>query len=185
MIAFHGSPVRFDRFDPAKIGSQWRNHGASGRGIYLTDSRDVATGYAVPGWRGGAAVRAQDDTGFVYEVEAPAAAYIDCDTLCDEQPEPAKSIFRNAVSVLHGPMARWWLHVLADAPNSRYYYSQVGKLLCFARKNGSPLEPVLAEAGYVGSKKRVEVWNGACEFCVFQTDRLRILSAQPHQRIAA
>lgn len=185
MIAFHGSPCLFDRFEAAKIGSQWRYGGAQGHGVYLAEDRDIAANYAVPGWRGGAAVRASNGRGYVYEIDAPDGEYIDTGIPCAEQPEPARSIFEKGFSSLKGPKAGYWRHVLDDAPNNTVYYSQVGKLLYFARKAGSPLEPILAAAGYIGCKGQVQVW-GSSEFAIFEPSVLRILSvAEQKERMAA
>lgn len=182
LIAWHGSPVLFDRFDAGKIGSQWKHGGAEGYGIYLTDRQEVAAGYAVPGWRGGAAVRAQNGFGYLYEVEAPTGEYIDNAELCADQPEPARSIFVNAMADLKGPMAGYWRFVLDSMDGA---YSQVGRLLCYSRKCGNALEPILLAAGYVGCKNRVEAWGGASEFVVFDPRCLTILSVAPQVEKAA
>jgi hypothetical protein len=174
MIAWHGSPVLFDRFDAAKIGSQWRHGGANGYGIYLTDDRAAAETFAAPAWLG------RDNKGFLYEVEAPDGEYVNCDWLCSDQPEPVRSILLDGINGLgDGPTSRFWKFVINDAPQMAGYYSQIGKLLYFSRLNGTPLEPGIAACGYVGCKKWRE---GGSEFAVFDPSDLRILSVAEHER---
>ncbi|MER9502446.1 hypothetical protein [Mesorhizobium sp. M0587] len=192
MIAFHGSPCLFQDFDPGKIGSQWRHGGSEGFGIYLTDDREVAARYALPGasmhvavpqpwygWHQKPTPNGKEEgtrgQGYVYKVEAPDGPFLDNDVLCSEHPQPARSIFEKGFSALkgRGPTRGYWLHVLADAQNNRAYYSQVGRLLFYCRKNGTPLEPMLAAAGYVGCKKQD---RGTNEFVCFDPRALRILS---------
>ncbi|TPM14015.1 hypothetical protein [Mesorhizobium sp. B2-3-6] len=188
MIAFHGSPCLFQHFNAGKIGSQWRYGGSEGFGIYLTDDRDVAARYALPGAEMHVAVpqpwygwhqnprpngkEAMEGVGYVYEVEIPEGRYIDNATLSAEQPEPARSIFEKGFSLLRGggPMRGYWLHVLEGAGDN-----QVGKLLHYCRKAGGPLEPMLAAAGYAGCKKRVKVWD-CNEFVIFDPKALHIVS---------
>jgi hypothetical protein len=45
---YHGSPHKFDRFDPAKIGTG-EGAQAYGHGLYLADNKDVAATYRNPG----------------------------------------------------------------------------------------------------------------------------------------
>jgi hypothetical protein len=200
MIAWHGSPMLFDAFEAEKIGSQWRHGGAEGFGIYLTDNRDIAGSYATPGWQdeqarelktaqiydnSGMVARPghpQGWRGYVYEIEAPDGPFIDNDLLCSEQDQPARSIFEQGFAELKGPQYRYWKHVLATAPENKHYYSQVGKLLSFCRKSGTPLEDRLVAAGYVGCKKRVRDWGGSNEFAIFDPSVLRIVSVSAFRR---
>ena len=175
MIAYHGSPVLFDRFDAGKIGSV-NDRGANGYGIYLTDHRGIAESYAAPKWKGPDYAK-----GFLYEVEVPDGEYLSCDWLCVDQPEPVRSVLLDGIDRLAGPRAGYWKFVINDAPQMTRYYSQIGRLLHFSRLNGTPLEPDLAACGYVGCKKWREDW-GVWEFVVFDPSDLRILSVAEHER---
>ena len=47
MVVYHGSPAKFSRFDPTKIGSG-EGHQAYGYGHYLAENPDVAKSYIAP-----------------------------------------------------------------------------------------------------------------------------------------
>ncbi|RWN19754.1 MAG: hypothetical protein EOR88_11570 [Mesorhizobium sp.] len=172
MIAWHGSPVLFDRFDAGKIGTQ-TDGGSQGYGMYVTDCRDIACSYAAPSWWH---VR----KGYVYEVEAPDGEYIDNSKFLDHQPEPVRAILHAAIEQLAGPMSGYWRFVIGSAPENAAYHSQIGVILSFSRKNGTPAEPVLAAAGYVGCINKMD--DRGHEFAVFDPDRLRIRSVTPHEQ---
>jgi hypothetical protein len=172
MIAWHGSPSRFERFDAAKIGTR-TDVGSQGRGVYVTDSREIACVYAAPSWW-------HISKGYVYEVDTPDGEYVDNAKLIDDQPEPARTILHDAIGRLAGPMSGYWRFVIAKAPENAPYYTQVGKILSFSRNNGTPAEPVLAAAGYVGCINQMNECGR--EFAVFDPDLLRILSVAPHER---
>lgn len=187
MIAFHGSPCLFDRFDAAKIGVPARPLwpvkpggvvGSEGWGIYLTNDRQYAATYAVQRWRYEIAPVSQGG-GYVYDVQAPDGVYIDNARLCSEQPEPARTILLEAISRFDDLQLRQkrWLKYRIDNATGQNHYSQIGVLLRAYRMAGSPLEPNLIAAGHVGCKRR---WDEETTvFTVFDPDRLQILSASP------
>lgn len=165
MIAWHGSPILFDRFDVSRIKTA-----SEGFGIYITERRNIASHYAAPGvWRKESDPRA----GYVYEVEAPDGEYIDNSKPLDDQPATARAILLDAVAMLSGSMSGWWRFVIANAPTEYPRYTQVGKTLYFARQNGTPVEPTLATAGYAGCKYVTDLAN---EFAIFDSGALRIIS---------
>lgn len=179
MIAFHGSPCLFDRFDASKLGSVCKHTGSEGSGMYVANSRYVASCYSAP---------PPYSTGFLYEVEAPDGVYIDNDKLCAEQPEPVRTLMLEAIErlTLSGPMSGYRKFRIDNAPTTPDVPSQVGQVLYYARKSGNSLEPVLAAQGYVGCMKRQEERGGYVEFAVFEPSVLRILSVAEHkERIAA
>ncbi|TGT35688.1 hypothetical protein [Mesorhizobium sp. M8A.F.Ca.ET.165.01.1.1] len=159
MIAWHGSPVLFDRFEPLKLGV--RRMGSEGHGLYLADHYEVAAGYGL----------------LCYEVEIPDGPYIDNDRAWDQQPAPARTILADGLSRQIG----YRKFRIEDAFNQDIY-SQIGQLLRYCRQDGNPLEPALIEAGYKGCEKFNATWR---EFVVFDPDRLRILSVTHEQRMTA
>lgn len=174
MIAWHGSPVLFDRFESGKI-----THGSEGFGIYVTEHREMACSYAVPGiWRTTGAPR----HGHVYEVETPDGEYIDNSMSIDDQPAVARAILLDAIDRLSGPRAGYCRFVIADEGNYNPDWSQVGRALFFARQSGIILEPVLAAAGYAGCMYNTEKVS---EFSIFNPSDLRILSVTPYERRVA
>lgn len=92
--------------------------------------------------------------------------------------EQAKAIFQDVSFT--GPMAGYWRFVIEEAPNQDVY-SQVGRLLVYCRKQGTPLEPALSAAGFKGCKKLNPTWR---EFVVFDPEQLQILSVTTHQSMA-
>lgn len=176
MIAWHGSPALFDRFDAGSISPAQ----SEGFGIYVTEHRDIACHYATPGvWRQSGAPRC----GYVYEVEAPDGEYIDNSKFFDEQPAVVRAILLDAVDRLAGPMAGYWRFVIAAAPSQYPQYTQVGKTLSFARKNGTPVEPSLIAAGFAGFKLITDVMN---EYVIVDPAVLKVRSVAPvEERMAA
>lgn len=159
MIAFHGSPYLFDRFDPAKL-----LRGSQGHGLYLADRYEVAAGYGQ----------------YCYEVEIPDGPYIDNNKACDEQPEPARSIL--IVGLSRQTAYRKFRLEAAFSGDNIHYYSQVGQLLCYCRKDGAALEPSLIAAGLKGCKMSDP---DGLEFVVFDPAHLRIVSVSTPLKRAA
>ncbi|MER9174601.1 hypothetical protein NKH72_13510 [Mesorhizobium sp. M0955] len=159
MKAFHGSPCLFDRFDAAKLGV--RRPGSEGHGVYLAAQRNVAAAYG----------------GYCYEVSIPEGVYLDNDSLCEHQSEPARTLLLEALSRQKG-----YNRFRLDNAANQDIYTQVGQLLVCCRKDGVPLEPVLIAAGYVGCKRQNPGW---LEFVVFDPAHLRIVSVSTPLKRAA
>lgn len=79
IVAYHGSPHTFDRFDLAHVGSG-EGAQAYGHGLYFAENEDVAKGYKD---------RLGNGRGATYQVaiKAPESRFLDWDTPLGEHPE--------------------------------------------------------------------------------------------------
>lgn len=93
--AWHGSPHTFDRFDMSKIGTGEGTQ-ARGLGVYLSDSKDVASPYQYPVDKAGRENRSKDGSLYKVQIKVSPSELIDLDTPLVDLPAVMQDIAREA-----------------------------------------------------------------------------------------